>query len=182
MNEQNGFDGKLTHLSPSRILMDLIYMGGVLPISSTSLRVPTLPSKLYRILRQDEHPYSIVAKNSNAQKTVLSHVNYGGRKGYESQFISTSASLEAAKKYKKEGEKKGLTGLRIGEIEVDKLPENCQIIDLTTEENRDRYLGKAVCKNFAKASQEVLLQCDVPIRCTVIDPPSLDQLFGHLVI
>ena len=65
-----------------------------------------------------------------------------------------------------------MSGLRIAEIDLNNLPESCKpkIIDLTSEENRDKYLGKAVCKNFAKASNEVLLQCDVPIPFKVIDP------------
>ena len=72
-----------------------------------------------------------------------------------------------AKDYKEKGEGKGLTGVRICKFEVDKLPTTCQIVDLTTEENRDKYLGNAVSKNYAKASAEVLLQCAVPIQCTV---------------
>ncbi len=129
--------------------------------------------KLYRILRRDEKPKKgIVAKNPAAKKTVLSHVNCGSRPKYASQFISTTTSLEVAKHYKQEGEKKNLTGLRIAEIDLDDLPENCKLetVDLTSEENRDKYLGNAVCKNFAKASCEVLLECDVPIPCKVIDP------------
>ena len=131
-----------------------------------------LPTNVYRLLRPDENPDGIVAKNPGAQKSVLSHVNCGSRPKYASQFISTSASLDVAKDYKKKGEEKGITGLRICEFEVDKLPQTCQIVDLTTEENRDKYLGNAVCKAYAKASAEVLLQCGVPIPCTVIDPPT----------
>lgn len=132
-------------------------------------KTPTLLESLYRILRPDENPAGIVAKNPSAQRTVLSHVNCGSRPSYTSQFISTTASLDVAKYYKEKGEKKGLTGLRICKFDVNKLPQSCQTVDLTTEENRDKYLGNAVCKNFAKASQEVLLQCDVPIPCTVVD-------------
>ena len=131
-----------------------------------------LPTNVYRILRPDENPDGIVAKNPGAQKSVLSHVNCGSRPKYASQFISSTASLDVAKYYKKKGEEKGLTGLRICEFEVDKLPQPCQIVDLTTKENRDEYLGNAVCKNYAKGSMEVLLQCGVPIPCNVIDPPT----------
>ena len=120
---------------------------------------------LYRILRPDENPEKIVAKDPGAQKTVLSHVNCGGRAYYQSQFVSTSASLDAAKHYK------GATELRICEIPVDKLPPNSKIVDLTTEENRDKYLGNAVCKKFAKKSEEVLLECSEPVPGTVVDPP-----------
>lgn len=138
----------------------------------------TFTKDLFRILRPDENPnVGIVAKNPFADKTVLSHVNCGGRQKYKSQFISATTSLDVARYYKKKGEQKGLTGLRIAQIRLDKLPEGCklEIVDLTTEENRNKYLGNAVCKNFAKASCEVLLVCDVPIPCEVIDPPPKDD-------
>lgn len=130
--------------------------------------------RLWRILRPDEDPkVGLKAKNPQADKSVISHVICGGRKGYKSQYISTSATYEASKRYKAKGEKEGLTGLRIAEIDLHALPKHCKlaIVDLTTEENRDKYLGKAVCKNWAKASHEVLLVCDVPIPCHVVDPP-----------
>ena len=147
-----------------------------LSLDDKLLEVPYgLPTNVYRLLRPNENPDGIVAKNPGAQKSVLSHVNCGSRPKYASQFISTSASLDVAKDYKKKGEEKGLTGLRICEFEVDKLPQTCQIVDLTTEENRDKYLGNAVCKAYAKASAEVLLQCGVPIPCTVIDTPTERQ-------
>ena len=129
-----------------------------------------LPDNIYRILRPDENPEGIIAQDPSAHKTVLSHVNCGSRPKYASQFISTTVSLDVAKYYKEKGEEKGLTGLRICKFEADKLPTTCKIIDLTTEANRDKYLGNAVCKKFAKASAEVLLQCAKPIPCTVIDP------------
>ena len=132
----------------------------------------TSTKNVYRILRPDENPEGIVARDPVAEKNVLSHVNCGSRSNYASQFISTSASLDVAKDYKEKGEEKGLTGLRICEFEVDKLPQTCQIVDLTTEENRDKYLGNALSKTYAKVSAEILLQCDAPIPCTVIDPPT----------
>ena len=128
---------------------------------------------LWRILRPDEDPkVGLVAKDPQACKTVLSHVNCGSREGYKSQFISTTASYDVALHYKAKGEEKGLTGLRIAEIYLGYLPATCklEIVDLTTEENRYKYLGNAVCKNFAKASCEVLLKCNVPIPCHVVDP------------
>ena len=134
-----------------------------------------LAEDLYPILRPEENPEGIVAKNPAAQKTFLSHVNCGSRPQYASQFISTSASLDVAKYYMGKGKEKGLTGLRICHFETDKLPQSCQIVDLTTEENRDKYLGDAVCKNFAKASAEVLLQCGLPVPCTALDPPPIGK-------
>ncbi|XP_015760668.1 PREDICTED: uncharacterized protein LOC107347505 [Acropora digitifera] len=126
---------------------------------------------LYRIVRPDENPEEgLVAKDPSAEKTVGSHVKFGARAWYKSQFISTTKSLEVAKHYKTRDEKRGFTGLRIVKIDLDALPNKCnlQIVDLTIAENREEHLGKAVCKNFANFSQEVLLTCDVPIPCYVI--------------
>lgn len=136
-----------------------------------SREVRALGVKLYRILRPDENPQSIVPKDITAEKTVLSHVNCGSRPGYVSQYISTSASLDVARNYKQKGEDKGLTGLRICEFDVNYLVERaCQLFDLTEEANRNLYLGRArMAKNFAKASQEVLLICPFPVECTVIE-------------
>lgn len=142
---------------------------------------PPLKKKLYRILRVAENPMAIVAKKRFAKKTVLSHVNCGSRRKYASQYISTTTSLNVAKHYKKVGEEKGLTGLRIAEIDRGDLPETCTIVDLTSEENRDKYLGNAaVCKNFAKASSEVLFECDIPIPSKVIDPPEEKKFLKDL--
>ena len=138
---------------------------------------------LWRILRPDEDPkVGLVAKDPQACKTVISHVNCGGNEWYQSQYISTTASYAAAQHYKVKAEGKGLTGLRIAEIDLYALPVYCklEIVDLTTEENRDKYLGNAVCKNFAKASCEVLLKCNVPIPCHVVDPLEEKNVFERL--
>ena len=126
---------------------------------------------LYRILRPNEIAKALLAKNPLADKTVISHVNCGSRAKYASQYISTTASLDVAKYYKEKGEEKGLTGLRIAKIDVSKLPVSTVIYDLTTDENRDKYigLGPIVCKNFAKKSQEVLLVSKEPIPSEVIE-------------
>ena len=56
---------------------------------------------LWRILRPDEDPkVGLVAKDPQACKTVLSHVNCGGNEWYQSQYISTTASYAAAQHYK----------------------------------------------------------------------------------
>ena len=92
-----------------------------------------------------------------------------GKGTHRSTYQQQRLIYEVAQRYKN----KGLTGLRIAKIDLSALPKDCtlKIVDLTTEENRDKYLGNAVCKNFAKASCEVLLECDVPIPCYVVDPP-----------
>ena len=129
-----------------------------------------LPSKLYRVLRPDENPNRIVAKDPTATKTVLSHVNCGSRPGYKSQYISTTASLQVARRYRNRAQAQGQTGLRIIEFDTNAIRRNCQFFDLTTEAGRNRYLGNAVmAKNFARASQEVVLKCNRPISGRVIE-------------
>ena len=130
--------------------------------------------KLWRILRPEENPKAgLIAKDRQASRTVRSHVNCGGRVGYKSQFISTTGLYKVARYYKAKDEGNGVKRLRIAEISYDALPAHCKskTVDLTTAENRDKYLGNAVCKNFAAASCEVLLQCDVPIPYRVVDHP-----------
>ena len=130
-----------------------------------------IPDKLYRILRPDEDPNAIVAKNPNADKTVLSHVNCGSRRGYQSQYISTSASLDVAREYRNKAQEQGQAGLRIAEFDTNALQQQgCQFFDLTTDAGRDAHLGRAVmAKNFARKSQEIVLKCDSPISGTVIE-------------
>ena len=137
----------------------------------SGLSVSSAYETLYRVVRPDENPKKgLVAKDPSAKKSVISHVNCGARCGYKSQFISTTKSLEVARHYKTREEKKGVTGLQIVKINLNALPKKCnlQIVDLTIAENREKHLGKAVCKNFANFSCEVLLTCDVPIPCQVI--------------
>ena len=58
--------------------------------------------------------------------------------------------------------------LQIATVKSEDIPERCVIYDLTTAENRQLYLRNAVCKNFAKASCEVLLSCgDERVKCTI---------------
>lgn len=134
---------------------------------------PSTTGTLYRILRNDEScDEGLIAKDPSKQKTVLSHVNCGGRPKYTSQFISFTSSIEVANYYRN---KFGST-LRIATVDIQKIPQQCTLIDLTTATNRDKYLGNAVCKNFAKASCEVLLSCrEARVPCTidsnVYEPP-----------
>ena len=134
------------------------------------------PLKLWRLLRPDEDPVvGLTAKDPQASKTVFSHVHCEDQKGYRSQYISTTASYAAAAQdYKAKKENKGLTGLRIAKIDLDTLrkPYELELVDLRSSENQDKYLkGAPKCKNIAKASCKVLLKCNVPIPCHVIDPP-----------
>ena len=124
---------------------------------------------LWRVLRPDEEPEDgLKAKDPGAKKTVISHVNCGGRETYKSQYISTTASYDVAHKYKAKKD-----DLRIAEIDLYALPKSCKlkIWDLTIEKNRDKWLKDSQrLKYYANASREVLLKCNVPIPCRVVDP------------
>lgn len=125
-----------------------------------------LPRVLYRVIRWNEIPSGIIAKNPKAERTVLSHVNCGSRKNYESQFISFTTSLKVAKAYAQK------TGNRIVKLTVNNttISKFNEFVDLTSEKNRDEYLGNAVYKNFAKASSEVVISSSVPIETEEIQP------------
>ena len=123
---------------------------------------------LWRVLRPNEQPEAgLKAKDPGAKKTVISHVNWGGRENYKSQYISTTASYDVAHEYAKKD------GLRIAEIDLYALPKSCKlkIWDLTIKKNRDEWLKDSNrLKNYANASCEVLLECNVPIPCRLVDP------------
>uniref|UniRef100_A0A7M5V7P6 Uncharacterized protein n=1 Tax=Clytia hemisphaerica TaxID=252671 RepID=A0A7M5V7P6_9CNID len=112
------------------------------------------PDPLYRVVRHDEDPnIGLIAKDRKAKKTVISHVNCGSRKYYESQYISLTKSPGVAQKWHATS-----PGSKIGVIDVDEFPPGTEVTDLTTEENRDRHLKNSKrIKNYAKKSQEVLL-------------------------
>lgn len=119
---------------------------------------------VYRILREVENCNTgLLAKNPAAEKTVLSHVNCGSKNNYASQYISCSSSIEVVNYYKA----KLSPEARVAVIDIKSLPTGCEIYDLTSEAERNKYLKNAVCKNFAKASCEVLLSCGTaPVPCT----------------
>ena len=53
-----------------------------------------IPSMFFRILRPDENPEGILAKDISQERIIMS---YGGRKNYKSQLSSTTATLERAR-------------------------------------------------------------------------------------
>jgi hypothetical protein len=127
---------------------------------------PLTAIAMYRILRKDEScTEGLIAKDPSQERTVISHVNCGGRDYYKSQYISFTTSLEVANYWNQFD-----PTLPIAIIDIENIPSQCQLYDLTSEEVRDEYLGNAVCKNFAKASCEVLLSCGITrVPCTVSD-------------
>ena len=123
--------------------------------------------KLYRVIRSDENCQTgLIAKNPNADSTVLYHVRYGS-KNVKTQFISTTTSLDIANnKYWP----KVQPGGGLVEINVNSLPRNCKIVNLNDADTREEELGtNDFAFNFARKDCEVLLDCgNSRVRCTVI--------------
>ena len=113
---------------------------------------------IYRVTRPTELTTmsgKLFPKNFNMQKTLDSHVGCGSRPGYQSQFISTTTSLDVAMKYFNRSPR----GARIVELkEEDVLANTDNVFDLTTPEQRDQLLNYQRAKGFAKNSKEVVLE------------------------
>lgn len=97
----------------------------------------------------------IKAKNQDAEKSVISHVNCGSNENYKSQYISTTESKEVAEEWKSK-----TPGSVIVVIDLEKdLPKDSKVIDLTKEEIRDQHLKNSDrIKNYAKKSEEILIE------------------------
>ncbi len=123
--------------------------------------------KLYRVIRSDENCQTgLIAKDPNADSTVLYHIRYGS-KNVKTQFISTTTSLDIANnKYWP----KVQPGGGLVEINVNSLPRNCKIVNLNDADTREEELGtNDFAFNFARKDCEVLLDCgNSRVRCTVI--------------
>ncbi len=113
-------------------------------------------SIVYRVIRSDENPVNgLTAINPTRGMTIEGHIATGSRnKG--SQFISTTTDINVANKYALQD------GCRIVEIDLNKLPSNVKVYDLSTVVGRDTYLKGVTAKNFAAKSSEVLLEGYIP--------------------
>ena len=113
---------------------------------------------LYRITRPLELKTMtgyIFPKDANLQKNLNSHVGCGSRKGYKSQLISFTTSLDVAKQYYN----KSPSGTRIVMLKKEYVEENTvNIFDLTTKEQREKLLKNPVFRAYAKRSIEVVLE------------------------
>ena len=110
---------------------------------------------VYRVIRADENPkIGLYAKNPNRNMTIDGHVRTGSRNN-GSQFISTTTDYDIAKKWAE------MDGCQIVKIELNKIPNNVNIYDLSIKEGQELYL-KGLTQNFAKGSKEVLLEGAIP--------------------
>ncbi|KAL4229668.1 hypothetical protein ACF0H5_010056 [Mactra antiquata] len=118
---------------------------------------------LYRVLRPDENlAVGINARAPSSARTVEEHISKGSY--YPSKFISTSKSLEAAKLFASHTKNKPV---RIAKIDVTKLQNTHQIIDLTDPDVVDQYIsvGNDFARNCVKKFEEVLIVGHIPPQC-----------------
>ncbi|XP_063420624.1 uncharacterized protein LOC134705840 [Mytilus trossulus] len=142
---------------------------------------------IYRVLRDDENTAEgLKARNPEANITPSSHI--AGKK--VSQYISTTATLEAAKTFlglaKDRNKKKKIAQktYRIVQINVKKLT-NVKIIDLSDPAVLDKYIPKdpenpkynSMFRNWAKKYEEVLVAGTIPAKCieTILDEVASDN-------
>lgn len=117
---------------------------------------------VYRVIRADENPEKgLFPKNPDRNMSVEGHVVSGSRNN-GSQYISTTTDINVAKEWAKKD------GCKIVKIDLNKLPDNINIYDLSTKEGREIFLKGATSKNFAKASNEVLLEGSIPSEAITV--------------
>lgn len=111
---------------------------------------------VYRVIRPDENPkHGLHPKNANRNMSIEGHVISGSRNN-GSQYISTTTDYNIAKQYADRD------GCQIVKIDLNKVPDNVKVYDLSTKIGQDTYLKGTSAKNFANASKEVLLEGDIP--------------------
>ena len=153
------------------------------PVQDVELPYPCLDYNttglLYRIMRRDESCRdSLKPKDPSNRhnKKILTHVNCGSRKNlrYGTPWISTSTTPKSPSMKKFIGQARQQR-LNIAIISIPQDLGNCYVdADLTKEEERDKYLGRAVCKRFAAASCEVLIRCGVGDTVSCKQVPARD--------
>ncbi len=105
---------------------------------------------VYRVLREGEIPDGpLFPKDINANYEPEGHVINGSR--IKTQFISTTKSKGVALHWFLKGGSGGVV-----RIDLDKVP--AKILDLDDPVIRNYYLKGITARNFAKASQEVLIE------------------------
>ncbi|MER6127101.1 RHS repeat-associated core domain-containing protein [Streptomyces sp. NPDC001795] len=102
----------------------------------------------YRNLRPDEDPAEgLFAKNVDGDYTINVQIGQGTR--VRTQWISVTKSWDVIKKWRQPGQ-------RVAIIDGDKV--EARLVDLTTPENRARYLRGFRSLNNAQSSQEALVE------------------------
>jgi hypothetical protein len=108
---------------------------------------------VYRVLRADENPeLGLVAKNPEAEYSLTAHARNGSN--LETQFISATRSQALAEA------RAAQDGCLIACIDLNRYPG--RVVDFTDPAVREAYLTNPIARNYAAASQEVVLQGPVP--------------------
>ena len=90
---------------------------------------------LYRVIRKDEScDDGLISKDSNVIKTLTSHVEEGSTKGYVSQFISFTSTMEIIKKIGNKNPNKRVVSVKVADIS------SCTMYNFTDESIRKTYL------------------------------------------
>ena len=111
---------------------------------------------VYRTLRDDESIVDgLVAKNPDRGMTMSGHISSGSRNN-GSQFISTTTEINVAKKWASKD------GKRVVSINLEMLPSNTKVYDVSTDIGRAKYLSGATANRLAKSSSEVLIEGYIP--------------------
>ncbi|KAL4229107.1 hypothetical protein ACF0H5_012146 [Mactra antiquata] len=142
---------------------------------SDTARSSTPPyNYLYRVVRRNEnYRVGIKAKNPNANMTVFDHVALGAAR--RSQYISTSASLEAAEDFAmKSWRYNAGMPVTIVRMNTANLTSETKFIDLTNSSIRSlifnrHHVSEAAknkrAHNCARKFEEVLVEGKIPAEC-----------------
>ncbi|XP_060598113.1 uncharacterized protein LOC132751918 [Ruditapes philippinarum] len=120
--------------------------------------------RLFRVLRDNEDiSRGIRPKNPNANKTIEEHVDNGSYS--QSQYISTSASREAAIDFAKKGYNYSPGSRKIAVINTKKMPTSVIYTDLTDPDILYEEIEDDRAQNFARKFEEVVIEGCIPAHC-----------------
>ncbi|XP_060598114.1 uncharacterized protein LOC132751919 [Ruditapes philippinarum] len=120
--------------------------------------------RLFRVLRDNENiSLGICPKNPNANKTIEEHVDNGSYS--QSQYISTSASREAAIDFAKKGYNYSPGSRKIAVINTKKMPTSVIYTDLTDPDILYEEIEDDRAQNFARKFEEVVIEGLIPAHC-----------------
>ncbi|XP_060598111.1 uncharacterized protein LOC132751916 [Ruditapes philippinarum] len=120
--------------------------------------------RLFRVLRDNENiSLGIRPKNPNANKTIEEHVDNGSYS--QSQYISTSASREAAIDFAKKGYNYSPGSRKIAVINTNMMPTSVIYTNLTDPDILYEEIEDDRAQNFARKFEEVVIEGLIPAHC-----------------
>jgi hypothetical protein len=127
------------------------------------------PNIVYRnpSIRMNEHPGALKEgfhpKDPNATYTIEGHIINGSRVTFKSQYISTTKSLDIARQYREN------PNIPIYAIDLNKVQGN--VFDLTIESVLNENVKGIMSRNFARYSQEVIIEGVIPPEAIIMIIP-----------